>query len=128
MLDTLNPNTPKDNPQTAMQGIEISEQAAEDLTPNQNKIVDELVQNLHNLQEPQPTPQPKSNLLQGVEHILDDNTYPTPKQENSAGIEISEQAAENLNKSKDIEARANALIHNTYANLKAQLDNRQGIL
>ena len=63
MLDTLNPNIPKDNPQTAMQGIEISE-----------------------------------------------------------------QAAENLSKSKDIEARSNALIHNTYANLKAQLDNRQGIL
>lgn len=127
MLDTLNPNTPKDNPQTAMQGIEISEQVAENLTPNQNKIVDELVQNPQHLQESQTTPQTKPTLAQGVEQILDDNTYPTPKQE-SAGIEISEQAAENLSKSKDIEARSNALIHNTYANLKAQLDNRQGIL
>ena len=128
MLDTLNPNTPKDNPQTAMQGIEISEQTAENLTPNQNKIVDELLQNPQHLQESQTTPQTKPTLSQSVEQILDDNTYPTPKQENSAGIEISEQAAENLSKSKDIEARANALIHNTYANLKAQLDNRQGIL
>ena len=128
MLDTLNPNTPKANPQTAMQGIEISEQTAENLTPNQNKTADELLQNRKQLQESQTTPQTNPTLAQGVEQILDDNTYPTPKQENSAGIEISEQAAENLSKSKDIEARANALIHNTYANLKAQLDNRQGIL
>ncbi|MDY5556471.1 hypothetical protein, partial [Helicobacter sp.] len=128
MLDAINPNTPKDNPQTAMQGIEISEQTAENLTPTPNKTADELLQKRQQLQESQTTPQTKPTLAQGVEQILNDNTYPTPKQENIAGIEISEQAAENLSKSKDIEARANALIHNTYANLKAQLDNRQGIL
>lgn len=127
ILDTINPNTPKANPQTAMQGIEIGEQAAENLTPNQNKTADELLQKQQQLQESQTTPQTNPTLAQGVEQILNDNTYPTPKQE-SAGIEISEQAAENLSKSKDIEARSNALIHNTYANLKAQLDNRQGIL
>lgn len=128
MLDTFSTSNTKDNPQTAMQGIEISEQAAENLTPTTNKTADELLQNRQQLQESQTTPQTNPTLAQDVEQFLDDNTYPTPKQENSAGIEISEQAAENLSKSKDIEARSNALIHNTYANLKAQLDNRQGIL
>ena len=96
MLDVFNTSNTKTNPQTAMQGIEISEQAVENLTPNQSKTADELLQNMQHLQEPQPTPQPKPNLAQGVEQLLNDNTYPTPKQENSAGIEISEQAAQNL--------------------------------
>lgn len=120
MLDTFNTNNTKTNPQTAMQGIELSEQAAENLTPNQNKTADELLQNTQHLQEPQPTPQTKPTLVQGVEQFLNDNLYPTSKQENSAGIEISEQSAENLNKSKDIEASANALINETYAMLEAQ--------
>ncbi|MCI5633306.1 hypothetical protein, partial [Helicobacter sp.] len=76
MLDTLNPNTPKDNPQTAMQGIEISEQTAENLTPTPNKTADELFPKQQQLQESQTTPQTNPTLAQGVEQILNDNTYP----------------------------------------------------
>lgn len=69
MLDTFNTNNTKTNPQTSMQGIELSEQSAENLTPNQNKTADELLQNTQHLQEPQPTPQTKPTLVQGVEQF-----------------------------------------------------------
>ena len=84
------------NPQDTYKGIEISEVVGDNLPPNP-PTPPHTMQGVEGQPNMQGMAQPKveSQTAQGISNYLDENLYPTSKA-NNAGIEISEQAAQNL--------------------------------